>query len=134
MGLDTSHDCWHAPYSHFNEWRQKIAVAAGYEIEDITIPGGPGGKAFTLKHIKVPDVTRENVQGEWHETPADPLLILFAHSDCDGVIRAKDARPIADALMAMRLDHCDLWVLTATDRFVAGLLRAATLGEDVDFH
>ena len=28
MGLDTTHDCWHGPYSMFMRWRTAIAAAA----------------------------------------------------------------------------------------------------------
>ncbi len=33
MGLDTSHDCWHGPYSQFMRWRTWLAF-----LELLAIP------------------------------------------------------------------------------------------------
>ncbi len=32
MGLDTTHDCWHGPYSSFNRWRTQLAAEIGLPL------------------------------------------------------------------------------------------------------
>ena len=34
MEPDTTHYCWHGPYSAFNRWRQQLADLLGYPKED----------------------------------------------------------------------------------------------------
>lgn len=97
MGLDTTHDCWHGAYSAFSRWRDKLAEVAGYEIAKAETDMG-------LRETVLIDwghVTQANLDGDWDSTPADPLLILIAHSDCEcgyrlGKIRLQ-LRALADA-------------------------------------
>lgn len=96
MGLDTTHDCWHGAYSAFSTFRNEIARAAGYLIATITYEDGQRTPPTVL--LEWHRYTQENLQGEWAETPADPLLVLIVHSDCDGVIRPAQALPLADRL------------------------------------
>ena len=133
MGLDTTHDCWHGPYSSFGRWRNMIGVAAGYELADHEYPA-IGGKPCIIKTVKTPpNLTEQNFLGHWDTPPDDPLLVLFAHSDCEGVIRCHDAARLADALdkLSPKLLN-DQWPLTK--RFIDGLLKAAEAGEDVEFN
>src|SRR5689334_20148589 len=81
-------------------------------------------------------------QGDWDETPHDPLIVLFAHSDCDGVIRPAQAEPLADALEALLPKVDDTpdaghigqrgGYVEVTKKFIAGLRAAYEAGEDVD--
>lgn len=79
-----------------------------------------------------------HLEGEWDEIPADPLVILLTHQDCEGRIKSAHCNALADALEAIlpKMDDTE-WHLTnaeRTRRFIAGLRAAAMSGEDVDFH
>lgn len=134
MGLDTSHDCWHGPYSAFSRWRNMLAEAAGYQIVEVEDDHGWRWKQVRLNW---PAITDDNLAGDWDSIPEDPLIILLAHYDHDGHIRAEHAKFLADRLdqLATRLPGSpESWMLGATLRFSEGLRRAAEAGEDVDFH
>lgn len=137
MGLDTSHEAWHGAYSAFSRWRNKLAEVAGYEIAKID---GQYGLRETIL-IDWGHIAEKNYYGEWDETPADPLILLIAHSDCDGVIHPEHARLLADRLEELIHLLPDEDVLghignyrSKTRQFVDGLRSAAAQGEDVDFH
>lgn len=140
MGLDTSHGCWHGAYSAFTRWRNTIAEAAGYQLMD-PLPEEKAQGYFTkYPMIEWSGVVEENLQGEWHRTPPDPLIVLIAHSDCDGVIHPAQAGPLADRLEELlpKLPegdgggHIGDW-RAKTQQFVDGLRAAVAAGEDVDF-
>jgi hypothetical protein len=68
----------------------------------------------------------------------DPLVTLIYHSDCEDEIAAEDCGPLADRLqeildtkMPARALYDEL--RPATERFIAGLRRAAAAGEPVEF-
>ncbi len=138
MGLDTSHDCWHGAYSAFSRWRNEIAMAAGYMVGDVKYENG-----FTSKTVLVDwgHVTEANLAGQWDATPADPLMVLIAHSDCEGVIKPAQAGPLADRLESLlpklptedAPGHIGNW-RDKTQAFIDGLRAAAKAGEDVEFH
>lgn len=138
MGLDTSHDCWHGAYSAFSRWRDKLAEVAGYEIAKVDQGESWGMRETVL--INWGHVTDANLNGDWDATPADPLLILIAHSDCDGWIRARDCGPLADRLAELlpllpegeAPGHVRNW-RDKTQAFIDGLRAAAAAGEDVEF-
>jgi hypothetical protein len=119
MGLDTTHDCWHGPYSAFMRWRCQ------------------------LNHrIRHNGTHREDLEQAWDEgfyaDQTVPINVLMGHSDCDGIIAAAACGPLADALQLMvdgvagRADY-DSWT-PAARRFIAGLRLAAARNEDVEFH
>lgn len=94
MGLDTSHDCWHGAYSAFSTFRNELAKAAGYQLAEYE----DNGYRFISPVVERDNVTAANYQGEWEETPSDPLLVLILHSDCDGVIKPAQGVPLANRL------------------------------------
>lgn len=139
MGLDTSHNCWHGPYSAFHRWRRRIAEVAGLgdldhyegfeEILSIKMLG---------KHEGEP---RKFDEGH-------PLTPLLSHSDSDGVIPAVVCTSIADALEALlpvlegfarntrpdgHVRIANEWYVSKTKDFIDGLRTAAAAGEDVEF-
>lgn len=137
MGLDVSHGCWSGAYSAFARWRNQIAEAAGFAVADIRYEGG-----YTAPTILIDwgHVTWENLMGEWNETPSDPLIVLIAHSDCDGVIHPREASLLADRLEGLIPELPDEYVpghignwREKTQRFVDGLRAAAGKGEYVQF-
>ncbi len=129
MGLDTSHDCWHGPYSSFNRWRTIVAQAAGYP--PLEMMEGFGNCEMTplglVSSGKIP----------WDSLPASPLQLLLNHSDCDGKIKSEDCDAIADALEELlpRIPEDGPWSpRDHASRFIKGLRAAAAAKEDVEFH
>lgn len=133
MGLDTSHDCWHGAYSAFGRWRNELARVAGYSFykqDGMDIP------LIDWGHL--PD---ETLFGEWERTPDDPLIVLIAHSDCEGVIHPAQAEALAKRLeeliplLPQERDsgHIGDW-RAKTQQFVDGLREAVERNEDVEFH
>ncbi len=91
----------------------------------------------------------------WESIPFDPIHVLLKHSDCDGFIEVKDLLPLADRLdgvtpllrMMDILESGDtsplhapkpemwFWTMEAkAERFAAGLRKAASLQERVEFY
>lgn len=133
MGLDTSHDCWHGPYSQFMRWRQWL---------NLFITKERGESDPVAKEISYKGATREAIIEAWEqEIYADqsvPINVLMAHSDCDGEIPADVAGPLADDLQRIadkflppRGSYDEM--RPATERFIAGLRLAASLNEPVEF-
>lgn len=135
MGLDTSHDCWHGPYSAFTRWRNAVAKAAGYWVAPVEYLGGMKRETIILDWGHLP---AGHLEGEWDEIPADPLLILLTHQDCEGRIKSEHCDALADALEAILPEMDDSGGITTpaerTRRFIAGLRSASASGEDVEFH
>lgn len=134
MGLDTTHDCWHGPYSMFMRWRQWLNLFVMMDRED----SDPAAR-----EIRNMGATHEAIERAWDEGQyADqsvPINVLMNHSDCDGEIPAEVCGPLADALeslMERRMPERAIYdeMRPATQRFIAGLRRAASAGEPVVFH
>jgi hypothetical protein len=130
MGLDTTFDCWHGPYSSFNHWRTIIAQAAGITLE--CMEGFGSGKWWATEG--------EGELGtvKWESLPPSPLHLLLNHSDCDGHLRWEDCAAIADALEELlpRLPG-DSWNAVArkqASQWITGLRAAAKAHQNVEFH
>lgn len=121
MGLDTTHDAWHGAYSAFERWLGQIANAGRVDLPE---------RPLTAAHIR----------GDWDYTPADPLVYLLAHSDCDGHIHPEHAAQIADRLEEILPNlpdgsgggHIGDW-REKTRTFIAGCRAAAVAGERLEF-
>lgn len=129
MGLDTTHNAWHGPYSAFGRWRNTMAVSADYEL----VKDGQGWPVASA--VLDRDWEAENYQGRWDSPPEDPLLLLLVHSDCDGVIEAKHCLRLAERLEGLlpKLPADDPYWLAKTQQFIDGLRRAAKLNEPLEF-
>lgn len=120
MGLDTTHDCWHGPYSSFGRWREWVAAQVGIPLKQMA--------GFTIDGIS------------WECMRADPLHILLSHSDCDGKLRWFDCKAIALRLLEIYrrtkdTDTCEPQSMRwATLRFALGCMRAYRARENVGFH
>ena len=111
MGLDTTHNAWHGPYSSFNSWRTEICKQAG--LGNLREYQGFGGEK------------------QWDEI--HPLYPLLYHSDCDGNIKWKDCKLIADALREI-LPKISDWYVEETTSFINGCMEAYTAKENIEFH
>ncbi len=134
MGLDTSHNAWHGAYSAFSRWRHELAKAADYQVVRIE------GQLHDTTMIDWGHIVDKNYYGEWDEVPSDPLILLIAHSDCEGVIHPQHAAILADRLTELlpKLEgdgggHIGNY-REKTEQFIRGLRDAVAKGEDVDFH
>jgi len=82
----------------------------------------------------------DHLNGEWVTAPSDPLIVLIAHQDCEGVIHPQHAEPLADRLEALlpkipqSVDGLYGNPRAKAEQFIAGLRDAVSKGEDVDFH
>jgi hypothetical protein len=133
MGLDTSHNAWHGAYSAFGRWRDKLAEVAGYRF----YRDPRDGREYPSLNWDA--ITEDNLYGQWEAIPEDPLILLIAHSDCDGEIQPEHCGPLADRLEQLlpRLSgegggHIGLYQ-EKTRQFVDGLRLAAGLGEPLEF-
>ena len=134
MGLDTTHDCWHGPYSQFMRWRQWISLFVMTER----------GKAGDKEAQKIANMgaTREAIEKAWadghYNDQSIPINVLMNHSDCDGEIPAETCGPLADALESFMDQMPERGIYDeqrpATERFIRGLRKAAAAGEPVGFH
>lgn len=77
MGLDTTHNCWHGPYSSFNRFRRSLGHQIGINIDDYDGYGGTIHKLEEMKHDLKP---------------------LFNHSDCDGRLTVNECKSIVKGL------------------------------------
>ena len=139
MGLDTSHGCWHGAYSAFGRWRETIAQVAGYKMMDPTPEEQNQGHYRPYVAIEWSGVTADNLAGEWSRTPPDPLVVLIAHYDCEGVIHPKQgialAHRLSELLPLLPEDgggHIGNY-RDKTQLFINGLMDAYRAGEDVVF-
>ena len=135
MGLDTTHDCWHGPYSQFMRWRQWLNLFI------MTERGEAGDEA--ARKIGYMGATTAALEKAWadghYKDQSVPINVLMAHSDCDGDIPAEVCEPLADALEALLDRHMPQRGIydeqrPATERFIRGLRKAAAAGEAVEFH
>lgn len=133
MGLDCSHDCWHGPYSAFMRWREWL---------NLFIMRERGASDPECKRIADMGATYEAITTAWEEghysDQSVPINVLMMHSDCDGEILPEVCGPLADALQSLMDRHMPARALydekrPATERFIAGLRKAAEAGEAVMF-
>lgn len=119
MGLDTSHNCWHAPYSSFNTFRKLLASRIGMVLDNMEGFGGDG-KFAAFDHDIIP---------------------LLDHSDCDGEITPADAAKVARGLEAIYADlteeeknwNCGYKFGEAIQNWISGCKEAAAKNEPIHF-
>lgn len=142
MGLDTTHGCWHGAYSAFSRWRDKLAEVAGYTGHDT----GRGGTMVDIDWGNIEATIGADLLGKWTAIPVrpdgtpDPLILLLAHSDCEGELQVEFLPALADRLEELLPllegdggGHVGAY-RDKTETFIAGLREAARLGEEVGFH
>ena len=135
MGLDTTHDCWHGPYSQFMRWRQWLNL---FVMSDRAEQGDKRAQQIANMGATVGAIQLAWAEGHY-EDQSIPINVLMGHSDCDGDIPAEICGPLADALEALLEKHMPQRGIydeqrPATERFIRGLRRAVAAGEAVEFH
>ena len=135
MPLRASHGCWDGDYAGFNLFRRQLADLANYYVHDGMAP-------WELDRRQQP---KGASKGDWPESPTDPLIVLLLHSDCEGVIRAEHAAPLAKRINELlarippeqydTIKRINEWkrLRRQAEQFMGGLLAAHNAGEDVVF-
>ena len=148
MGLDTTHDAFHGGYGSYLILRESLMVAAGYRRSKEYPPTyeWDGDPDFDLPENKA--IWDQARMGEIDEWPFDPVLFLWAHEDCDGIIKPLIAGQIADRIdellpkiQVATLTFAPAWAdsergrttSTMAIQFMSGLREASLAGEDVEF-
>jgi hypothetical protein len=82
---------WVSSYSGYNAFRDELIAVTNTDRKEVDAITDPA-----------------HVHGIWFRTPAEPLMVLMAHSDCSGYILPMQAGAIADRL-------CDVKPLMSAD-------------------
>lgn len=134
MGLSTTYNCFEGSYSRFSEWRNAIALASGYKLESYDYLGAKIFQIILNKRL----CTKKYAMGVWDNPPEDIIQILFAHSDCDGIIQSKYCSSLADRLEEIleilpeeKTPYYNNHI--TTQLFIEGLRKAAEDGADIEF-
>lgn len=125
MGLDTSHNAWHGPYSSFNNFRRWLAEKIGINLEDYIGYSSPAA----TKEITSID----------HK-----LMVLFNHSDCEGDLTPEECKTIAEGIDEVlnfepeekpdRKDYNPFNNVAKAIQFRDGCLLAHSKNENLEFH
>lgn len=115
MGLDTSHGCWHGPYSMFMRWREWLAAQVGIPLQMMegfveSVPDQSDIDSLKIDYASA-NYNRDSMIRQWAKSllplesgiewtmlKGDPLWILLHHSDCDGKIHWWNCKRIAERL------------------------------------
>lgn len=116
MGLDTTHDAWHGPYSLFNRFRYKLAAEIGIDLDEYIGYGAGGTK-------KLEDIKHD-------------IMPLLNHSDCDGLISPTTCLYVAAGLMKIEENLSEINADIRDDiiQFRNGCLDAFMRNENLEFH
>jgi len=110
MGLDTTHDAWHGPYSSFHRWRIEIAKCIGLDLNKME---GFGGRIqFDQNHKLTP---------------------LLSHSDCDGELTPAECKLISEGLTEI-LPLLHNYDKENAIQFIKGCESAYQKNESIEFH
>lgn len=119
MGLDTSHNCWHGPYSSFNRFRYSLGKQIGIDLDEYIGYSSRGTKDLaSIEH---------------------DLMPLFNHSDCDGELTVSESKRIVIGLNSV-LENFNDEIEADYDfkekiiQFRDGCLDAISKNEIIDFH
>lgn len=138
-----SHGCFRGSCLEFNLWREQVAKAAGIPIG--LMEGWIDGEMVNLA-VKTSSLwAKESLEKrvvqwlplKWECLKPDILHVLLHHNDDTGYIEFDDLVSLAIRLEKVKplvtnpYDWCDFQLLT--DKFIAGLHKAAELNERVEF-
>ena len=118
MGLDTTHDAFHGPYSYFMRFRENLMQAIGGPPLR-SMRGFDGDKPWT------------------EELQEHDLYPLLNHSDCDGFLTPSECHRIVRGIETLLNDDgCSLdeEMREIARRFAVGCERAAMAEEELEFN
>lgn len=116
-------NCFDGSARNFKEWRYEVARLAG-------LPPLDQMEGFSKR---LADGTTAQGSIKWDTVTYTPLSAILNHSDREGSIKWEDADLIAQALLLVQAKSCSAWFVETTERWIQGLLQAATDQEDVIF-
>jgi hypothetical protein len=123
LGIAGNSKC-HWSYSGFSAWRNRLAVLGGFELIDVKNEYG----TFTQANIDHSKYEECNYFGKWKKNPEDALIILFAHSDCEGVIKLRQMKFLLPRIKEIYAKMClpenmerDAWFRPNTEYFIETL-------------
>ena len=87
MGLDTTHNAWHGPYSSFNRFRFSLAKQIGIDLDQYY--------GYGDGHLNLEDIAHD----------IQPLL---NHSDCDGELSVAECQRVASGLNSILDNFLDI--------------------------
>lgn len=119
MGLDTTHNAWHGPYSSFNIFRHDLAKRIGINLDEYAGYSASGTKDLaSINH---------------------PIMELLNHSDCEGELTPEQCKRVADGLdmiiKAAPIDEANMpWsTIARAIQFRDGCLEAYSKNEILEF-
>lgn len=118
MGLDTTHNCWHGPYSSFNRFRYSLGHQIGIDLD---------------QYIGYGDIGTISINTIDHD-----LFPLFNHSDCDGELTVEESKQIVKGLNSVLENfneeiQADLNFKQKIIQFREGCLDAISRNEVIEF-
>lgn len=158
MGLDVSHDAWSGGYGTFTAWREALAEKSGvcwyytdiHRTAQYLKDEGYPEEVYKIPYGKTLELDWASLRMEhylgtaWGDMPRrlsgeeEPLLLIFTHSDCEGIIQRRFLMQLA-----LRLEEIAPLFLASstgvrdwkevTERFAQGCRAAYEAGEDLEF-
>lgn len=142
MGLCISHNCFTGPYSCFTEFRNTLAIHAGYTvIEELCKNLSFEFRLKIIKEIDWNTITKNNLNGNWFKLPKDPLMILFCHYDDHGRISKRHTKLLQNRMIEIyeQVKHIkdDNYLhqdfIKRLQQFINGLQTAIELNQSLRF-
>ena len=137
MGLDTTHGCWHGAYSAFNRFRRAVAASLGadWDVCHGRKYAGETGEINRWPEHWTTTRVRDALLDHYSIDENDPILVLLAHSDCDGTIGPFEAGLLADRLEELEDKiEWEAYHGSTVKGFIEGLRQARTDWVPVLFH
>jgi hypothetical protein len=150
MGLNTTHNAWHGPYSSFMTWRTELSKIYNIPLElmeGFYYKGDVCSDPFLLLHhkfkndeleIKYINRLEERLPLKWENLKKNPIYILLRHSDCDGYISygncGKIANELKNVIEKIEPDDNIYSFYNRTKQFMEGCILAYKNKEKLKFH
>lgn len=142
MGMRATNDAWSGSCSGFNAWRNRIAIILGIGTKEFTYKGAMGfSKTMIVPNYDEKAYTAKNYMGMWKSIPEEPIMLLLAHSDCEGVLKVKHLKLIVQRLEEMlayaRLtlsNEPQFGFYEETEKFIDGAKKCIEQNVQMEFH
>ena len=98
------HEMWCSSYTHFDQWRNCIARAGGYQVARVMYEEFHGipywSPLVDWGHLG----NHARLSGIWEYKPMDPLMYLIVHYDSDGEFNTYQAKALLPRMKQIRDD------------------------------